>query len=77
MKYITKQLHRLEMFESKHPFFVHKKVFFPPHVLCIKRTFPASASRAAIGVPQLNQEGRKKKKRSRKGINELKPVDLF
>lgn len=61
MKYITKQLHRLEMLESKHPFFVQRKVFFS-HVLCIKCVFPASASRAAIDVSKLNQEGRRKKK---------------
>lgn len=33
MKYITKQLHRLEMFESKHPFLFYK-LFFPP-MFCV------------------------------------------
>lgn len=73
MKYITKQLHRLEMFESKHPFLFYK-LFFPPHVLCIKCTFPASASRAVIVTTQPKQN---KKRWSIKSINKLKPVDLF
>lgn len=66
MKYITKQLHRLEMFESKHPFLCTSRVFFF-HVLCIKCTFPASASTAVIDVitTQLKTKKKKRKKRQK------------
>lgn len=58
------------MFESKHPFCV--QVVPPPHVLCIKCTFPASASWVVNDINTTQS-----KKRSIKRINELKPVDLF
>ena len=51
--------------------FVYKKVFLPPHVLCIKCTFPASASRAAIGFIRTQpkkQTKRKREKKQQKGV---------
>lgn len=69
--YITKKLHRLELFESKHPLFVYKYFFvvffcsfFFNLCLYIKSTFPASASRIVdFFLLQLNINQPKKRKK--------------
>lgn len=70
MKYITKQHRRLEMFESKHPFLCTSNFFF--HVLCIKCTFPASASRVAIDVIKFKKKQKQKKKTEYKKNQQVK-----
>lgn len=62
MKYITNKLHRLEMSELIHLFLCTSSCFFF-HVLCIKCTFPASASRVVIDV--ITTQPKKKKKRKK------------